>query len=73
MTIVPGLWGDAGSVFTIGATLLGLVYLASSARFAWHQERATARQLLLVSLVYLPLVLVLAVFDPESGALAAFR
>ncbi len=73
VTIVPGLWGQAGSVFTIGATLLGLVYLASSARFAWHQERATARQLLLVSLVYLPLVLVLAVLDPESGALAAFH
>lgn len=73
VTLVPGLWGEAGLVFTIGATVLGLGYLAASARFAWKPERSTARQLLLVSLVYLPLVLVLAVLDPRSGALAAFR
>ncbi len=73
VTIVPGLWGEAGLVFTIGATLLGLFYLAASARFAWRQERASARGLLFVSLAYLPLVLVLAVIDPASGALQAFR
>lgn len=73
VSIVPGLWGEAGLVFTIGATVLGLCYLASSAWFALKPERATARQLLLMSLAYLPLVLVLAVLDPESGALAAFR
>ncbi len=73
VTIVPGLFGEAGLVFTVGATALGLVYLVASARFAWKQNRGTARQLLLISLAYLPLVLLLAVLDPESGAYAAFR
>ncbi len=73
VTLVPYLRGEAGLVYTIGALALGLVYLAASARFAWKQERDTARRLLLVSLVHLPLVLVLAVLDPVSGASAAFR
>jgi protoheme IX farnesyltransferase len=73
VSIVPGLWGDAGLVYTVGAALLGFAYIAASARFAWRQERASARRLLWVSLIYLPLVLCLAVLDPVSGALAAFR
>lgn len=73
VTIAPGLWGETGLVFTIGATACGLVYLAASARFAWKQGRSSARQLLWVSLAYLPLVLLLAVLDPESGAYDAFR
>ncbi len=73
VTFVPLLRGEAGLVFTIGAFVLGLGYLAASARFAWKQDRTTARRLLLVSLVHLPLVLLLAVLDPASGAYAAFR
>jgi heme O synthase-like polyprenyltransferase len=49
------------------------VYLLASARFAWRQERSTARQLLFASLIYLPVVLVLAVADPVTGALAGFH
>lgn len=73
VTIVPALFGVAGAVFTSGATLAGLAYLAASARFAWRADRSSARALLLVSLLYLPLVLALAALDPVSGASAAFR
>ncbi|MBL8861397.1 MAG: protoheme IX farnesyltransferase [Planctomycetes bacterium] len=73
VTIVPALFGVAGLLFTAGATLLGLAYLAASARFAWKPERGSARLLLFTSLAYLPLLLVLAVVDPVAGALAAFR
>ncbi len=73
VTFMPGLWGEAGLVFTIGATVLGLAYLWAAARFWRRQDRGTARMLLWTSLVYLPLVLVLAVLDPVSGAFAAFR
>ena len=72
-TLVPGLWHQAGPVFTLGASACALAYLGASARFAWRQDRASARTLLFVSLVYLPLVLVLAVADPATGAVHAFR
>jgi protoheme IX farnesyltransferase len=73
VALVPALFGVAGPVFTAGATALGIAYLAAAARFAWKSERASARLLLLVSLLHLPLVLILAVVDPSSGGLAAFR
>jgi protoheme IX farnesyltransferase len=68
---IPAVWGDAGVVFCAGAMLLGLIYLAASLRFAWRQDRASARLLLFVSLAYLPLVLLLVVLDPVTGVAAA--
>lgn len=71
VTLMPGAWGQAGLVFTAGAFVASLVYAGAALRFALRQDRATARFLLFTSLVHLPLVLLLAVFDPASGALAA--
>jgi heme O synthase-like polyprenyltransferase len=51
--------------------VLALVYLAASVRFALRQDRSSARLLLFVSLVYLPLVLLLVVLDPVTGVTAA--
>ncbi|MDZ4773188.1 MAG: heme o synthase [Planctomycetota bacterium] len=70
VSMVPFVSGGAGIVYGAGVFALGLCYCAASMRFAWRQDRATARTLLLVSLVYLPLVLVLVVFDPATAVLA---
>jgi len=64
ISLLPGVRGDAGPVYTVAALVLGLAYAASSAAFAWRETRTTARTLLLVSLAYLPLVFSAVLFDP---------
>jgi protoheme IX farnesyltransferase len=71
VVLIPVLSGDAGLIFSAGALFLGLVYCAAALRFARRQNRGTARVLLLVSLIYLPLVLLLVVLDPVTGVSAA--
>ncbi len=64
VALLPGARGDAGVVFTAAVLVLGCAYVAASAAFAWRESRTTARALLYVSLVYLPLVFSAALFDP---------
>lgn len=64
VSLLPGVWGDAGVVYTAGATFLGIGYCAAAAGFAWKPTRSSARALLFASLAYLPLVLSLVLFDP---------
>lgn len=64
LVLLPGVSGVAGPVFTFGALLAGAVYAAFALRFARQQSMATARGLLLTSLVYIPFVYSLALFDP---------
>ncbi|HEX6882911.1 MAG TPA: heme o synthase [Planctomycetota bacterium] len=64
VSLLPGVRGDAGPVYTLVALALGLAYAASSAAFAWRETRARARALLLVSLAYLPLLFSAVLFDP---------
>jgi len=64
VSILPGTRGEAGIVYTLGALSLGLLYLAASGRFAWRPEERSARFLLFVSLVYLPLFYLLVLADP---------
>jgi len=64
VSLLPGVRGDSGLVFTGTALLLGLVYAGASAAFAWQETRRTARTVLFVSLFYLPLVLTAALVDP---------
>lgn len=64
VALLPGVRGDAGVVFTAAVLVVGLAYVAASAAFAWRESRTTARALLYVSLVYLPLVFSAALFDP---------
>ena len=64
VSLLPGVRGEAGPVYTLAALLLGLVYAASSAAFAWRETRASARALLFVSLAYLPLLFSAVLFDP---------
>lgn len=70
VSMSPALWGGAGVAFCAGAFALGALYCVASLRFALHQDRGTARTLLFTSLVYLPLILALVVFDPATGVMA---
>ena len=64
LVLLPGVQGVAGPVFSFGALLVGAIYAGFALRFAHRQSYSSARGLLLVSLVYLPVVYSLALFDP---------
>ena len=64
ISMLPGVWGDAGPVYTAGALLLGMAYCIASYRFMAKQTRERARQLLWTSLGYLPALLTLILSDP---------
>jgi protoheme IX farnesyltransferase len=64
VSLLPGVRGEAGIVYTAAALVLGLAYAASSAFFAWRETRTRARTLLLTSLFYLPLLFAAVLFDP---------
>jgi protoheme IX farnesyltransferase len=70
VALLPGAWGEAGSLYCLGALVLSLAYVAASARFAWRPSAHSARFLLYTSLVYLPLVLSLVLLDPVVGVAA---
>ena len=63
ISLSPFLFGLAGSVYLTGALLLGLIFLGFAVQFSRHLTVARARQLFLVSIVYLPLLLGLLVLD----------
>lgn len=64
VALLPVVWGEAGPVFGLGALLLGLGYCAAALSFARTQSTRSARTLLFASLIYLPLLLSLVLFDP---------
>lgn len=68
-SLLPVVRGDAGILFAIGTLALGLAYAAASAGFAWRATRRSARAVLVVSLLYLPLVLSVTLFDPVVQSL----
>jgi heme o synthase len=61
--IAPTLLGHAGLVYLVGALLLGSIFFYYAARLVLRKSNASARQLLFVSITYLPAVLVLMVVD----------
>lgn len=63
VSLAPFFFGFAGVVYLIGASVLGLWFLFESIRMARAKTTETARRLLLVSVLYLPLVFVLLVVD----------
>jgi protoheme IX farnesyltransferase len=63
VSLVPTLVGIAGPVYFFGAMILGVLFLLSSITAAVSKTRQRARQLLLASVVYLPLLFVLMVFN----------
>jgi protoheme IX farnesyltransferase len=63
VSLAAGLFAQAGSVFLWGGLAAGLAFLACAALFARRREVAWARRLFLASVLYLPTVLALMVFD----------
>ncbi|MCG8459907.1 MAG: heme o synthase [Holophagales bacterium] len=63
VSLMPSVLGFSGVAYLVGALVLGLAFLWASLQFGRTQDARTARQLLLASVVYLPCVLLLMVFD----------
>jgi protoheme IX farnesyltransferase len=63
VSLLPTALGLAGKLYFFGAIILGLLFLYSSVRAAFSKSRQQARRLLLASVVYLPLLFILMVFD----------
>ncbi|MGC8640366.1 MAG: heme o synthase [Isosphaeraceae bacterium] len=62
--LLPAIIGLAGSLYFVGAFLLGALYLSAAVRFWASVSEATARRLLRMSFVYLPAVLLLLLLNP---------
>jgi protoheme IX farnesyltransferase len=63
ISLLPTWLGQAGVLYSLGALLLGLMYLHSSTRLAMARTNVLAKRLLLASIVYLPLVFALLMLD----------
>jgi len=63
--IIPVLYGQSGFAYFVGAVVFGGVVLCSSVRFALQRSVPSARQLLLVSILYLPALFALLVLDKK--------
>ena len=63
VSLAPFFLGFAGLVYLIGALLLGLWFLVESVLTARAKTNESARRLLLVSVLYLPLIFGLMVLD----------
>ena len=63
VSLAPFFLGFAGLIYLVGAILLGLWFLATSIKTARAKSVAEARKLLLVSVLYLPLIFALMVFN----------
>ena len=63
VSLLPAFLNISGSVYLYGAVILGLAFLYSSIRAAISKSRQSARQLLLASVIYLPLLFILMVLN----------
>jgi protoheme IX farnesyltransferase len=63
VSLCPFLFKMAGTVYLAGALLLGIGFLFCAIQFSRQLTLTRARQLFLASIIYLPLLLALMVFD----------
>ena len=56
VSLLPAVMGISGRVYLVAAIVLGLLFLVSSVRAALSKSNQHARQLLLASVLYLPLL-----------------
>lgn len=63
ISVAPYFMGFAGMIYLVGASVLGLWFLISSIQTARAKSVEQARKLLLVSVLYLPVIFALMVFN----------
>jgi heme o synthase len=64
ISLLPKWMGMTGSIYLIGALVLGLCFLYSGVRVSLDRSKLRARRVLLTSVVYLPVLYLLMVLDP---------
>ncbi len=64
ISLLPKWMGMTGSIYLIGALVLGLCFLYSGVRVSLDRTKLRARKVLLTSVVYLPVLYLLMVLDP---------
>lgn len=65
VSLHPSLIGMAGQLYFFGALALGIVFLAFATAMAFRMTDLSARRVLRVSVLYLPLLLLLLVYDSK--------
>ncbi len=63
ISLIPAFLGNAGMLYLVGAGICGLLFLACGIRWAASRTNVLARQLLMASILYLPLVFALLMLD----------
>lgn len=63
ISLMPKFFAMAGNVYLYGALALGLAFLYYGLRIRWDRTRQQARHVLLASVVYLPVLFTLMLFD----------
>ena len=65
-SLIPVFLNQAGAIYCLGASLVGLAFLFCGARLAHSRSNALARRLVLASVIYLPLLFGLMMVDKIS-------
>src|SRR5580658_8600605 len=66
VSLIPAAIGAAGFVYSVGACVLSCGLFRYSLRLTLRRSNAAARQLLMASIIYLPLTLLLMVLDKQA-------
>jgi len=63
VSLAPFVYGVAGEIYLFGALILGMAFLWRAIQFSAKLDRDSAKKLFFASILYLPLLLGLLVFD----------
>ncbi|HEX4593523.1 MAG TPA: heme o synthase [Bryobacteraceae bacterium] len=63
ISLVPKFLSMTGNVYLVGAAVMGLVFLYAGLRISFDRTRQQARRVLLASVIYLPVLYGLMLFD----------
>jgi protoheme IX farnesyltransferase len=66
ISLFPFLFGMSGKIYLVGALVLGFWFLYTGVRVAFDRTNVRARAVLLASVIYLPAIYGLMVFDRPS-------